>query len=57
MKKNRFTINVLILCTAAIIGGSMVYEAGSEAVGVTVEVTAAVVFLTIFAAEVFGNKK
>ena len=57
MKKNRFTIFVLIMCAVALVGGEMLCEIGSEALGVTVEVTAAVVFLTVFAAEVFGNKK
>ena len=55
MKKNRFTIFVLIICITAIIGGNMVWEAGSEAVGLTMMITGMAVFLTIFAAEAFGG--
>lgn len=55
MKKNRFTIFVLMLCIAAIIGGNMVWEAGSEAVGLTMMLAGIAVFITIFAAEAFGG--
>lgn len=57
MKKNRFTIFVLIMCALALVGGNMVWEAGSEAVGLTMMLAGMAVFLTVYAAEVFGNNK
>ena len=48
MKKNRFTIFVLIMCVLAIIGGSIVFEACNEAVGVTMMLAGMVVFITVF---------
>ena len=48
MKKNRFTLFVLIMCVLAIIGGSIVSEAGNEAVGVTMMLAGMVVFITVF---------
>lgn len=57
MKKgNRFTIFVLIMCAVAIIGGNMVWEAGSEAVGLTMMLAGMAVFITVFVAEITGGK-
>ena len=55
MKKHRFTIFVLILCIAAIIGGNMIWEAGSEAVGLTMMLSGMAVFITVFVAEIIGR--
>ena len=55
MKKHRFTIFVLTLCIAAIIGGNMIWEAGSEAVGLTVMLSGMAVFITVFVAEIIGR--
>lgn len=57
MKKGyRFTMFVLIMCAVAIIGGNMVWEAGSEAVGLTMMLAGMAVFITVFVAEVFSAK-
>ena len=55
MKKHRFTIFVLTLCIAAIIGGNMIWEAGSEAVGLTMMLSGMAVFITMFVAEIIGR--
>ena len=55
MKKHRFTIFVLTLCIAAIIGGNMIWEAGSEAVGLTMMLSGMAVFITVFVAEILGR--
>lgn len=57
MKKgSRFTMFVLMLCITAIIGGNMVWEAGSEAVGLTMMLAGMAVFITVFVAEITGGK-
>lgn len=57
MKKgNRFTMFVLIMCAVALVGGNMVWKAGNEAVGLTMMLAGMAVFITVFVAEVFGNK-
>ena len=55
MKKHRFTIFVLTLCIAAIIGGNMIWEAGIEAVGLTMMLSGMAVFITVFVAEIIGR--
>lgn len=55
MKKNWFTMFVLIMCAVAIIVGNMVWEAGSKEVGLTIMLTGMAVFVTIFAAEASGG--
>ena len=56
MKKNRFTLFVLIMCVLAIVGGSIVFEAGNEAVGLTMMLAGMAVFITVFVAEITGGK-
>ena len=43
MKKNRFTMFVLIMCVVVLVGGNMVCEMGNDALGLTLMLSSVVV--------------
>ena len=56
MKKNRFTMFVLIMCVVVLVGGNMVCEMGNDALGLTLMLSSVVVFITVYIAEITGRK-